>query len=79
MLDKEIYGIIFALGLVLAIFFFGFYCINLNISNLRLRKKYKDAPDMKEYISSQTMKGLLMILFEILLCAVLLLVKKMFL
>ena len=79
MLDKEIYGIIFALGLLLAIFFFGLYCINLNVSNIRLRKKYKNAPDMKDYVNSQTMKGLLLILFEILLCALLLLVKKKFL
>ena len=79
MLDKEIYGIIFALGLLLAIFFFGIYCVNLVVSNIRLQKKYRKAPDMKEYVASQTLKGLLMILFEILLCAVLFLVKKKFL
>lgn len=79
MLDKEIYGIIAALGTALAIVFVGFYCININIANIKLRKRCADDPDMKEYVRTETLKGLLMILLEVLLCAVLLLIKKAFL
>ena len=79
MLDKEIYGIIAALGCLLAIFFVFFYMLNLFSSNRKLTKKYKNAPDLKEYIRGQRMKALLMFALLILLCALLLLIKKRFL
>jgi len=79
MLDKEIYGIIAALGVLLAIFFVFFYMINLFVSNRKLTKRFKNAPDMKDYIRSQRMKALLMVTLFVFLCALLLLVKKTFL
>ena len=79
MLDKEIYGIIAALGLLLAIFFVFFYMLNLITSNIKLKRKFNNAPDMQDYIKSQSMKGLLMFLLLVFLCALLLLVKKLFL
>ncbi len=79
MLDKEIYGIIAALGLLLAIFFVFFYVLNLLSSNIKLKKKFGNAPDMREYIRTQGMKGLLMFTLLVFLCALLLLVKKLFL
>ena len=79
MLDKEIYGIIAALGCLLAIFFVFFYMLNLFSSNRKLTGKYKNAPDMQEYIKSQRMKALLMFTLLIFLCALLLLIKKLFL
>ena len=79
MLDKEIYGIIAALGLLLAIFFVFFYMLNLLSSNIKLKKKFGNAPDMRDYIRTQGMKGLLMFTLLVLLCALLLLVKKLFL
>lgn len=79
MLDKEIYGIIAALGLLLAIFFVFFYMLNLLSSNIKLKKKFGNAPDMRDYIRTQGMKGLLMFTLLVFLCALLLLVKKLFL
>lgn len=79
MLDKEIYGIIAALGLLLAIFFVFFYMLNLLSSNIKLKKKFGNAPDMRDYIRTQSMKGLLMFTLLVFLCALLLLVKKLFL
>ncbi len=79
MLDKEIYGIIAALGLLLAIFFVFFYVLNLLSSNIKLKKKFGNAPDMRDYIRTQGMKGLLMFTLLVFLCALLLLVKKLFL
>lgn len=79
MLDKEIYGIIATLGLLLAIFFVFFYVLNLLSSNIKLKKKFGNAPDMRDYIRTQGMKGLLMFTLLVFLCALLLLVKKLFL
>ena len=79
MLDKEIYGIIAALGCLLAIFFVFFYMLNLFSSNRKLMKRYKNAPDMQSYIKTQRLKALLMLVLLMLLCAVLLLIKKRFL
>ena len=79
MLDKEIYGIIAALGCLLAIFFVFFYMLNLFSSNRKLVKRYKNAPDMRDYIRGQRLKALLMASLLILLCALLLLIKKRFL
>ena len=79
MLDKEIYGIIAALGCLLAIFFVFFYMLNLFSSNRKLVKRYKNAPDMRDYIRGQRLKALLMAALLILLCALLLLIKKRFL
>ena len=79
MLDKEIYGIIAALGCLLAIFFVFFYMLNLFSSNRKLTKKYRNAPDMRDYIKNQRLKALLMLVLLIFLCALLLLIKKLFL
>ena len=79
MLDKEIYGIIAALGCLLAIFFVFFYMLNLFSSNRKLTKKYRNAPDMRDYIKNQRLKALLMFVLLIFLCALLLLIKKLFL
>lgn len=76
MLDKEIYGIIVALGILLAIFFVFFYMLNLFSSNRKLSKKYRNAPDMEDYIRAQRLKALLMTALLLLLGALLLLVKK---
>ena len=78
MLDKEIYGIIAALGCLLAIFFVFFYMLNLFSSNRKLTKRYKNAPDMQDYIKGQRLKALLMFVLLVLLCALLLLIKKLF-
>ena len=79
MLDKEIYGIIAALGCLLAIFFVFFYMLNLFSSNRKLTKKFKSYPDMQDYIRGQRLKALLMSTLFVFLCALLLLIKKRFL
>lgn len=75
MLDSEIYGLIVALGILLAMFFVGVFCVTVNVDNLRLRRQYKDDDSMAEYVRKETMKGLSLILIELALAAALLLVK----
>lgn len=75
MLDSEIYGLIVALGILLAMFFVGVFCVTVNVDNLRLRRQYKDDDSMAEYVRKETMKGLALILIELALAAALLLVK----
>ncbi len=75
MLDSEIYGLIVALGILLAMFFVGVFCVTVNADNLRLRRKYKDDESMTEFVRKETFKGLALILLELALAAALLLVK----
>ena len=79
MLDKEIYGLMAALGVALALFFFFFYWINLVRSNAKLRKRYGEEESMAEYIRSQRIKAILIFLLELVLLGALYLIKKVFL
>ena len=45
MLDSEIYGMIIALGILLAMFLVGVFCITVNVDNIKLRRKYRDTDD----------------------------------
>lgn len=75
MLDSEIYGLIVALGILLAMFFVGVFCVTVNVDNLRLRRQYKDDDSMADYVKKETLKGFALILLELALAAALLLVK----
>ncbi len=75
MLDSEIYGLIVVLGILLAMFFVGVFCVSVNADNVRLRRKYKDDEAMAAFIKSETVKGFVLIAVEVLLAAALLLVK----
>lgn len=75
MLDSEIYGLIVVLGILLAMFFVGVFCVTVNADNVRLRRKYKDDEAMDAFIKSETVKGFVLIAVEVLLAAALLLVK----
>ncbi len=75
MLDSEIYGLIVALGILLAMLLVGVFCVTVNIDNIRLNKKYKGDDSMREFVSRETIKGLLLILLEVVLACALLLVK----
>lgn len=81
MLDKEIYGIMAALGAALAIFFVFFYLINLLRSNIKLRRRCgdDDSEQMQSYIRSQRLKALLVFLLECVLVGALWLIKEKFL
>ncbi|MBP3538740.1 MAG: hypothetical protein J6J62_02730 [Oscillospiraceae bacterium] len=79
MLDIEIYGLIIALGILLAMLLVGVFCISINIDNIRLHKKYKGDESMRDFVNRETVKGLILILLEVFLACALLLVKmKMF-
>lgn len=79
MLDSEIYGMIVALGILLAMFLVGVFCVTVNVDNIKLQRKYKNDDSMREFVSRETLKGLALILLEILLAAALLLAKSKFL
>lgn len=78
MLDSEIYGMIVALGILLAMFLVGVFCITVNADNIRLRRKYKNDPDeaMNAFLGKETAKGLALIILELALAALLLYVKS---
>lgn len=78
MLDSEIYGMIVALGILLAMFLVGVFCITVNADNIRLRRKYKNDPDeaMNAFLCKETAKGLALIILELALAALLLYVKS---
>lgn len=79
MLDIEFYGLIIALGILLAMLLVGVFCISINIDNIRLHKKYKGDESMRDFVNRETVKGLILILLEVFLACALLLVKmKMF-
>lgn len=75
MLDSEIYGMIVALGILLAMFLVGVFCISVNLDNIKLRRKYRGDEAMSAYVGRETLKGLGLILLEVALAAALLLVK----
>lgn len=81
MLDKEIYGIIAAMGVALALFFFFFYWINLVRSNAKLRRRCGEEEDesIRAYIGRQRLKAILVFLLEIVLLGALYLIKEKFL
>ena len=78
MLDSEIYGIIVALGILLAMFLVGVFCVTVNADNRRLQRKYKGDESMKEFVGKETLKGFGLIILELALAAALLLVKSKF-
>lgn len=81
MLDSEIYGMIIALGILLAMLLVGVFCITVNVDNIKLRRKYRDSDDeeLNAFVGKETAKGLALIILELALAALLLLVKSKFL
>ena len=78
MLDSEIYGMIVALGILLAMFLVGVFCVTVNADNIRLQRKYKGDESMKEFVGKETLRGFGLIILELALAAALLLVKSKF-
>ena len=78
MLDSEIYGLIIALAILLAMFYFGVMCVFINIDNFSLRRRCRGHAELKGFVRTETLKGLLLILVEVLLALCLLLVKEKF-
>lgn len=76
MLDSEIYGMIVAVGILLAIFLVGVFCVSVNIDNIRLIRRYKGDESMSAYLGRETIKGFALILLELILVAALLWVKS---
>lgn len=76
MLDSEIYGLIVALGILLAMLFVAIMCIFYMKENARLRRKYPDNQEILSYVRKEKVKVFLLILLELLLVVALLLVKK---
>ena len=78
MLDREIYGLMIALGILLAMFYFGVMCLFINIDNIRLRRRCRQHEELAGFVRTENLKGILLILVEILLALCLLLVKEKF-
>lgn len=78
MLDEEIYGLMIALGILLAMFYFGVMCVFINIDNIRLRRRCKGREETAGFVRTETLKGILLIMVEVLLALCLLLVKNKF-
>lgn len=78
MLDSEIYGLIIALAILLALFYFGVLCVCVNIDNIKLRRRCRGHEELRAFARTETFKGLLLILVEVLLALCLLLVKEKF-
>lgn len=78
MLDSEIYGLMIALGILLAMFYFGVMCLFINIDNIRLRRRCRQHEELAGFVRTESLKGILLILVEILLALCLLLVKEKF-
>lgn len=78
MLDSEIYGLMIALGILLAMFYFGVMCLFINIDNIRLRRRCREHEELAGFVRTENLKGILLILVEILLALCLLLVKEKF-
>lgn len=76
MLDSEIYGLIVALGVLLAMLFVAILCIFYIKENARLKRRYRDNEEILAYVRKERVKVFALILLELLLAAALLLVKE---
>lgn len=76
MLDSEIYGLIVALGVLLAMLFVAIVCIFYMKENARLKRRYRDNDEMLSFVKKESVKIYALILLELLLAAALLLVKE---
>lgn len=76
MLDSEIYGLIVALGVLLAMLFVAILCIFYIKENARLKRRYRDNEEILAYVRKERIKVFALILLELLLAAALLLVKE---
>jgi len=75
MLDAEIYGLIVALGILLAMLFAFIMIIFYAKENIRLMKKYDYDDDIQSYVKKEWVKVYGLIILELLLIVALLLVK----
>lgn len=76
MLDSEIYGLIVALGVLLAMLFVFILCIFYMKENARLRRKYPDNEEILSFVKRERAKVFGLIIVELLLAVALLMVKK---
>lgn len=76
MLDSEIYGLIVALGILLAMLFVAILCLFYMKENARLKRRYRDNGEILAFVRKERIKVFALILLEILLAAALLLVKE---
>ena len=76
MLDSEIYGLIVALGVLLAMLFVAVLCIFYMKENARLKRRYRDNAEMLSYVKKERVKVYALILLELVLAIALLLVKE---
>ena len=76
MLDSEIYGLIVALGILLAMLFVAILCLFYMTENARLKRRYRDNGEILAFVRKERIKVFALILLEILLAAALLLVKE---
>lgn len=76
MLDSEIYGLIVALGILLAMLFFAVLCLFYMKENAKLRRKYPEDEEIRAFIAKERIKVFGCILVELALAAALLLVKQ---
>lgn len=75
MLDAEIYGLIVALGVLLAMLFAFIMIIFYAKENIRLMKKYDYDEDIQNFVKKEWVKVYALIVLELLLIVALLLVK----
>ena len=75
MVDAEIYGLIVALGVLLAMLFAFIMIIFYAKENIRLMKKYDYDEDIQNFVKKEWVKVYALIVLELLLIVALLLVK----
>ena len=75
MLDAEIYGLIVALGILLAMLFAFIMIVFYTKENIRLAKKFDYDEDIQNFVKKEWVKVYGLIILELLLIAALLLVK----
>jgi len=75
MLDAEIYGLIVALGILLAMLFAFVMIVFYAKENIRLMKKYDYDEDIQSFVKKEWVKVYALIILELLLIVALLLVK----
>lgn len=79
MLDEEIYGLIVAAGILLAILFVAVMFFFYLKENIRLGRRYPDDEEITAYLKKEWIKVFALALLELALFAALLLVKVKFL